>query len=149
MILNFCFTLTSFLYLFDTIIAEAILQSDDENNISWKKSDSKYFSNQRFASYDPSSKDKYKRVCVYPNWSTIRESNVSQLIPEYIDPFLCTHIHYAYANIDLRSLQLTPAQQEDNKNGTHGDVIFKRSKFKYITQFQDFLLYLFSHFMNV
>jgi hypothetical protein len=34
----------------------------------------------------------YRRVCIYPNWSILRESNMAKIYPEDIDPFLCTHI---------------------------------------------------------
>jgi hypothetical protein len=66
----------------------------------------------------------YKRICVYPNWSILRDSVLARIYPEDIDPFLCTHIHFAYANIDIRTFQLMPSQFEDNHNGTHGLVIF-------------------------
>lgn len=64
----------------------------------------------------------YKRVCVYPNWSILRESNMAKIYPEDIDPNLCTHIHYAYANIDVRTLQLSPSQYQDFNSGEHGAV---------------------------
>lgn len=64
----------------------------------------------------------YKRVCIYPNWSILRESNMAKIYPEDIDPNLCTHIHYAYANIDVRTLQLSPSQYQDFNSGDHGAV---------------------------
>lgn len=64
----------------------------------------------------------YRRVCVYPNWSILRESNMAKIYPEDIDPNLCTHIHYAYANIDVRTLQLSPSQYQDFNSGDHGAV---------------------------
>ena len=30
----------------------------------------------------------YKRVCIYPNWSVLRDSNMARIFPEDIDPFL-------------------------------------------------------------
>jgi hypothetical protein len=68
----------------------------------------------------------YKRICVYPNWSVLRESVLARIYPEDIDPFLCTHIHYAYANIDIRTFELMPSQYEDNHNGSFGLVILFR-----------------------
>ncbi|CAF0718400.1 unnamed protein product [Brachionus calyciflorus] len=68
----------------------------------------------------------YKRVCIYPNWSILRDSNMAKIFPEDIPPDLCTHIHYAYANIDVRSLQLTPSQFQDTNNGDHGAPIYER-----------------------
>lgn len=66
--------------------------------------------------------DEYRRVCIYPNWSVVRESEVAKIYPEDINPFLCTHIHYAYANIDVGSFQLTPSQFQDSNAGDHGAV---------------------------
>lgn len=67
----------------------------------------------------------YKRVCIYPNWSVLRDSNMARIFPEDIDPFLCTHIHYAYANIDVRTFQLSPSQYQDFNSGDHGAVSLK------------------------
>jgi GH18 family chitinase len=64
----------------------------------------------------------YKRVCIYPNWSALRDSERAKLLPEMIDPFICTHIHFAFANIDVRTLQLIPSQNEDSNYGVHGAV---------------------------
>lgn len=66
----------------------------------------------------------YKRVCIYPNWSILRDSNMAKIFPEDIPPDLCTHIHYAYANIDVRTLQLVPSQFQDINSGDHGGVCF-------------------------
>ncbi|KAM6165218.1 chitinase-3-like protein 1 [Erethizon dorsatum] len=40
----------------------------------------------------------YKLVCYYTNWSQYREGDGS-CFPDAIDPFLCTHIIYSFANI--------------------------------------------------
>jgi hypothetical protein len=64
----------------------------------------------------------FKRVCIYPNWAALRASETARLFPRDIDPFLCTHIHFAYANIDVRTLQLIPSQDEDTTTGFHGEV---------------------------
>ena len=64
----------------------------------------------------------YKRVCIYPNWSILRESEMAKIYPEDLDANLCTHIHYAYANIDVRTFQLTPSQYQDFNRGEHGAV---------------------------
>lgn len=64
----------------------------------------------------------YKRVCIYPNWSILRDSNMAKIFPEDIPPDLCTHIHFAYANIDVRTLQLVPSQFQDINSGDHGGV---------------------------
>ena len=67
----------------------------------------------------------YRRVCIYPNWSILRDSNMAKIYPEDIDPNLCTHIHYAYANIDVRNFQLTPSQYQDFNSGDHGAVCIR------------------------
>ena len=64
----------------------------------------------------------FKRICIFPNWSVLRESAIGRILPEDIDPYLCTHIHYAYANIDVKNLQLTPSQFQDYNHGDHGAV---------------------------
>ena len=50
---------------------------------------------------------------------------MARIFPEDIDPFLCTHIHYAYANIDVRTFQLSPSQYQDFNSGDHGAVSLK------------------------
>ncbi|KAM6217320.1 chitinase-3-like protein 1 [Rhynchocyon petersi] len=40
----------------------------------------------------------YKLVCYYTSWSQYREGN-ARCFPDDIDPFLCTHIIYSFANI--------------------------------------------------
>lgn len=40
----------------------------------------------------------YKLVCYYTSWSQYREGDGS-CFPDALDPFLCTHIIYSFANI--------------------------------------------------
>lgn len=40
----------------------------------------------------------YKLVCYYTNWSQYREG-AGSCFPDAIDPFLCTHVIYSFANI--------------------------------------------------
>lgn len=40
----------------------------------------------------------HKLVCYYTNWSQYRKGDGSCL-PDAIDPFLCTHVIYSFANI--------------------------------------------------
>jgi len=68
----------------------------------------------------------YKRVCIYPNWASLRSIQSAQLLPEDVDPHLCTHIHYVYADIDVRTLKLIPSLSEDVNSGKHGRVIFAK-----------------------
>ncbi|XP_033119069.1 chitinase-3-like protein 1 [Anneissia japonica] len=48
--------------------------------------------------YDVEAKE-YRRICYYTNWSQYRTSSVSKFLPENVDPYLCTHIVYAFAKI--------------------------------------------------
>lgn len=70
----------------------------------------------------PKPSNSYKRVCVYPNWSVLRPVKSARLFPEDIDPYMCTHIHYSYANINVRTLELMPSLKQDTLNGSHGTV---------------------------
>ncbi|XP_007939388.1 chitinase-3-like protein 1 [Orycteropus afer afer] len=40
----------------------------------------------------------YKLVCYYTSWSQYREG-AARCLPDAIDPFLCTHVIYSFANI--------------------------------------------------
>ncbi|GFR85183.1 chitinase-3-like protein 1 [Elysia marginata] len=42
---------------------------------------------------------KYKRVCYYTNWSQYRRDQ-GRFLPSDIDPFLCTHLIFAFAKVD-------------------------------------------------
>jgi GH18 family chitinase len=53
-----------------------------------------------------------RRVCYFANWAPYRDLN-PPLYPDDIDPALCTHIHYAFAKIDLQSLALLPTEEHD------------------------------------
>ena len=41
----------------------------------------------------------YKRVCYFANWAAKRRSPISKCTPEDVDPFLCTHINFAFAKV--------------------------------------------------
>ncbi|CAF1633675.1 unnamed protein product [Didymodactylos carnosus] len=51
-------------------------------------------------------------VCYYANWSLYREA-MPILYPDQIDPTLCTHIHYAFADIDPLTLNIIPTELHD------------------------------------
>jgi GH18 family chitinase len=48
---------------------------------------------------------KYNRICYFTNWGAHRSIKESRLYPEDIPVDLCTHILYAFANLNGRSLQ--------------------------------------------
>ncbi|XP_062586467.1 chitinase-3-like protein 1 [Saccostrea cucullata] len=62
--------------------------------------------------------EEFKRVCYYTNWSENRAVVKSRFhLKEHLDPFLCTHLIYAFANIipqELR-LQRSYAEEDDGK----------------------------------
>ncbi|CAF2393629.1 unnamed protein product [Rotaria sp. Silwood2] len=59
----------------------------------------------------------YRRVCYFANWAAKRYDNISRLTPEDIDPFLCTHINFAFAKV-LESLTIAPYEEDDLKGWT-------------------------------
>lgn len=48
----------------------------------------------------------YKLVCYYANWAIYRPS-LAKFTPENIDPFLCTHLIYAFAGMN-KDYELKP-----------------------------------------
>merc|ERR1711936_193973 len=55
----------------------------------------------------------YMRVCYHTNWAQYRPDK-GKFNPENIDPFLCTHIIYAFAKLD-RNHQLSMYEWNDDK----------------------------------
>ena len=45
----------------------------------------------------------YKLVCYYTNWSQYRDG-FGSCFPDAIDPFLCTHVIYSFANISSNEI---------------------------------------------
>lgn len=58
----------------------------------------------------------YKKVCYFTNWAQYRPG-LGKFQPENIDPFLCTHIIYAFAYVDNQTLSITTI--EENDEGCH------------------------------
>ena len=54
----------------------------------------------------------YKKVCYFTNWAQYRPG-LGKFQPEHIDPFLCTHIIYAFAYIDNQTFTLTTIEEND------------------------------------
>lgn len=52
-----------------------------------------------------------KVVCYYTSWS-VKRPGAGRFEPENLDPFLCTHIIYAFASMD-EQFQLTPSDPSD------------------------------------
>ncbi|XP_021353920.1 uncharacterized protein LOC110450628 [Mizuhopecten yessoensis] len=52
----------------------------------------------------------YKKVCYYTNWSQYRD-DVGKFLPKDIDPFLCTHVIYAFAK--LSGNRIVPQEWND------------------------------------
>ncbi|CAF1651296.1 unnamed protein product, partial [Adineta ricciae] len=57
---------------------------------------------------------KFKIVCYFANWAVKRPGGGS-MTPEDIDPCLCTHVIYAFSEMDNN--QLTPMEKHDLKDG--------------------------------
>ena len=55
---------------------------------------------------------RYKKVCYVTNWSQYREKP-GHFVPEHIDPFLCTHLIYAFAYIDNETLTIKTIEEND------------------------------------
>lgn len=62
----------------------------------------------RFSGYE------YKRVCFYTNWAQYRPG-FGKFLPEDVDPFLCTHIIYAFAK--LKDHMIYPTEWNDETVG--------------------------------
>lgn len=61
-------------------------------------------------------KDGYKIVCYYTNWSQYRPK-IGKYLPEYLDPFLCTHVIFAFGWI--KNGKLTSFEANDVVNIIH------------------------------
>ena len=64
------------------------------------------------------SPNEYVRVCYFTNWAHYR-SAIAKFVPKDIDPFLCTHVIYAFAKIDSEN---KIAGYEWNDETLYGEV---------------------------
>jgi chitinase len=55
--------------------------------------------------------------CYFTNWAQHRQG-IGRFIPSHIDPTLCTHLYYAFANIDMTSRSPSPFEVNDVKPST-------------------------------
>ncbi|ROT65545.1 hypothetical protein C7M84_016474 [Penaeus vannamei] len=65
----------------------------------------------------------HKLVCYYTNWSQYR-AKIGKFLPEHIDPFLCSHIIYAFGYMKKGRLTSFEANDEskDGKTGFYEQV---------------------------
>lgn len=62
--------------------------------------------------------------CYFTNWSQHRKEQVKYL-PKDIDPSLCTHAYFAFANIDLDTMSITSFEENDVADGSNRPVSFQ------------------------
>ncbi|XP_023236728.1 probable chitinase 10 [Centruroides sculpturatus] len=75
-----------------------------------------------------SSGDEMKIVCYFISWGINRES-IAKFTAEDIDPFLCTHIIYAFASLDKDDLIMIPGDKRvDVDEGTFKSVVEVKKK---------------------
>jgi chitinase len=55
--------------------------------------------------------------CYFTNWSQHRQG-VGHFVPSNIDPSLCTHLYYAFANIDIKTRSPSPFEINDIKSSS-------------------------------
>lgn len=77
-------------------------------------SSSSSFSNSISSSSSSNKDSDYKLVCYYTNWSQYRPK-IGKFLPEDIDPFLCTHVIFAFGW--LKNGKLASFEENDETGG--------------------------------
>jgi GH18 family chitinase len=67
--------------------------------------------------------------CYFTNWSQHRQG-FAYFTPSNIDPSLCTHLYYAFANIDLKTRSPSPFEENDIESPMGMYEEFNRLKLK-------------------
>ncbi|GCC40913.1 hypothetical protein chiPu_0024576, partial [Chiloscyllium punctatum] len=70
----------------------------------------------------------YKLVCYYTNWSQYRPST-AKFVPSNVDPYLCTHLIYAFASMTDNKLT-TYEWNDETMYVKFNDLKKKNSKLK-------------------
>ncbi|CAF1410276.1 unnamed protein product [Adineta steineri] len=74
---------------------------------------------------------KFKIVCYFANWAVKRPGGGS-MTPEDIDPCLCTHVIYAFSEMDNN--QLTPMEKHDIKDGSQAGFFERFNAWKSVNK---------------
>ncbi|UJR31003.1 hypothetical protein I4U23_018514 [Adineta vaga] len=74
---------------------------------------------------------KFKIVCYFSNWAVKRPGGGS-MTPEDIDPCLCTHVIYAFSEMDNN--QLTPMEKHDLKDGNQAGFFERFNAWKSVNK---------------
>ena len=59
--------------------------------------------------------------CYFTNWSQHRKDE-GKFLPKHIDPHLCTHAYFAFANIDVDKMRLAPFENNDMNSTSKSPV---------------------------
>ncbi|GFN83689.1 hypothetical protein PoB_001019500 [Plakobranchus ocellatus] len=63
------------------------------------------------------SQRRFRQVCYFTNWSCDLLEPEAHFCLRHIDGTLCTHVVYAFANIDTKFISLTPSRVDDKDRG--------------------------------
>ena len=79
--------------------------------------------------YGSQADQKYKVVCYFTNWA-VQRPGLGSMIPEHIDPCLCTHIIYAFSEMDDN--KLTPMEKYDHVDGEKSGFFERINRLKHL-----------------